>query len=67
MNLRDRWIAQMRRAGYHNDTKASTRLLVEARVNRQTLNEAWAYGVRAKEAGMRCSCFQCNREGNQPS
>lgn len=52
-------IAHARRAGYHSDTMAFTRLIIESRVNRQTMNQAWAAGAAAYEAGVRCNCFEC--------
>lgn len=52
-------IASAKVAGYHADSKAFTRLIVEARVNRQTMNEAWAAGVAARTAGVPCACRDC--------
>jgi hypothetical protein len=49
-------------AGYHNDTKSFTRLIIESRVNRQAMNTAWDLGQQAKANGARCDCFFCQRE-----
>jgi hypothetical protein len=48
-------------AGYHEDTKSFTRLIIEARVNRQTMNEAFLAGRSAKANGVKCSCSDCNQ------
>ena len=44
-------IAKARIAGYENDTRAFTRLLVESRVRRDLLNEAWRNGRSQAESG----------------
>lgn len=49
-------------AGYHNDTKRFTRLLIEGRVNRADMNEAWLNGQRAKQNKVSCSCSDCKKE-----
>jgi hypothetical protein len=46
-------------AGYHADSRAFTRLIVEARVNRATMNAAWHAGQQANAAGVRCHCREC--------
>lgn len=46
-------------AGYHNDSAAGVRLLVENPISRKVYNEAWASGQRARESGVPCSCYQC--------
>ena len=46
-------------AGYHRDTRRFTRLIVEARVNRAAMNEAWAMGERTRAAGVKCTCIEC--------
>lgn len=48
-------------AGYHQDARAFTRLRVESRVSIEALAEQWRLGVRAKEAGARCDCLDCNQ------
>lgn len=61
MNRKDA-LAYMRIAGYHNDHKTFTRLLVENRVSLQSANEAWRSGVAAKQGGMKCECPGCKAE-----
>jgi hypothetical protein len=48
-------------AGFHADTARFTRLLVESRVNRVRLNNAWLEGVACTTAGMRCTCHECQK------
>lgn len=59
MTKRDTALALMRVAGYHGDTRERVRLIVESRVNRQAMDEAWSQGRRAKENGVRCDCREC--------
>lgn len=49
-------------AGYHSDSKTFTRLIIEAHVNRQAMNEAWHVGVLAKQNGIRCECYECKKQ-----
>ena len=42
-------IDKARIAGYENDTRTFTRLLVESRVRRELLNEAWQQGRKHAE------------------
>lgn len=44
MTKREIAIAKARIAGYENDTRTFTRLLIESRVRRDLLNEAWHQG-----------------------
>lgn len=60
MTQRERALTLMRVAGYHGDQRARVMLLVERRVNRQAMNNAWAAGVVARENGVRCDCRDCN-------
>ena len=46
-------------AGYHGDTKAFTRLCVEARVSFQKMHEAYTAGKSARERGIGCGCSEC--------
>lgn len=48
-------------AGYHADSGAFLRLLVESRINRQTMNRAWNAGAGAKLRGVPCDCSDCKR------
>lgn len=58
-------LALARVAGYHNDSRAFTRLIVECRVARAAMNEAWTAGARAKAAGVACTCRECARSTAQ--
>lgn len=49
-------------AGYHDDTASFTRLIIESRVNRQAMNEAFLNGKQAKQNGVKCNCYQCQQE-----
>lgn len=49
----------MRVAGYHGDSAAFTRLLIENRVSKAAADAEWSAGRRAREAGMPCSCTDC--------
>lgn len=62
MTRRDIDIGNARIAGYHDDRSRFTRLVVESRVRRAVLDEAWREGRRQREAGMRCGCYYCERE-----
>jgi hypothetical protein len=53
------WIVSAESAGYHSDSRSFTRLLIEARVNRETLNQAWFRGQAKRQAGVRCTCLDC--------
>lgn len=48
-------------SGYHEDTATFTRLIIEKRVNRQAMNEAFLNGRQAKANGVKCACRTCNR------
>lgn len=49
MTKREIAIARAKVAGYENDTRTFTRLLVESRVRRELLNEAWHQGRSQSE------------------
>lgn len=49
MTKREIAISKARIAGYENDTRTFTRLLVESRVRRELLNEAWHQGRSQRE------------------
>lgn len=46
-------------AGYHNDSRAFTRLRIEARVALPHLLDQWHNGQRQKAAGVKCGCYEC--------
>ncbi len=48
--------------GYHGDNGLWLRLYVENRVSYKNAQAAWAQGVRAREAGMTCGCWECRDE-----
>jgi hypothetical protein len=52
-------------AGYHNDSSAATRLLLQnvGKVSYQVWSEAFKQGQRAKVNGARCNCSACQKEG----
>lgn len=52
-------LAEARVAGYHDDRAAFTRLVIESRVNRNALTNAWHEGSSARAAGMKCYCREC--------
>jgi len=58
MNRKDA-ITFMRIAGYHDDHKSFTRLLMENRVNRAVADEVFYKGMDQRAAGMKCGCYQC--------
>lgn len=66
MTQRDNALGWMRIAGYHDDKRAFTRLLIEKRVNRKAADEAWQQGQRKKQAGMRCTCYDCTKATTPP-
>lgn len=59
MTKRDQALALARIAGYHGDTAAYTRLLVERRVARPAMAQAYSTGARMKERGVPCACSDC--------
>lgn len=59
MNKRELAISIARVAGYHDDKARFTRLVVEARVARKHLDDAWRIGVQQKRNGMPCTCARC--------
>lgn len=61
MTRRARVLDAMKVAGYHDDRKAFTRLLIENRVGRDAAARAFQVGQTARDRGVPCSCFDCNR------
>lgn len=61
MTKRENALGWMRIAGYHDDKRAFTRLLIENRVSKKSADEAWQQGQRQKQAGMACACPSCKR------
>lgn len=48
-------------AGYHNDKSRYTRLLIENRISLANAQKAYSDGIKAKEAGVKCACYDCNK------
>jgi hypothetical protein len=46
-------------AGYHDDSTSFTHLIVENRISRPLMNDAWRAGQRAKQNGVPCTCQSC--------
>lgn len=46
-------------AGYHKDSAGWTRLVIENRVSVTSAGRAYAAGIEARKAGMRCGCSDC--------
>lgn len=61
MTKREIAIKNAEMAGYHGDRARWMRLIVESRVNRTTLNNAWLRGATMKNLGVQCSCFACSQ------
>ena len=59
MNRRELDLSISRIAGYHDDKRRFTRLVVESRVRRQLIDEAWRTGVKQRREGMPCNCPDC--------
>ena len=55
----------LRIAGYHNDSKAFSRLYVENRISLLAAKQAWDEGRRQQHAGMPCTCDACPHEGTK--
>ena len=62
MTRREYILARMRAAGYHADTRTFTRLYIENRVRLPIAQAAFREGERARRAGMRCTCWECEKE-----
>jgi hypothetical protein len=46
-------------AGYHEDLKTGTRILIESGLSRTDYDHAFNAGRAAKEGGMKCACMKC--------
>ncbi len=47
-------------AGYHADRAGWTRLTIENRISIVTAGQAYARGIEARQAGVKCGCVDCN-------
>ncbi len=54
-------IVYMRIAGYHEDRRRFTQLLIENRVNRTVADAAFAVGQKQRAGGMPCACHLCKK------
>jgi hypothetical protein len=61
MNRRENVLSWMRIAGYHDDKRRFTRLLIENRISRKAADEAWQQGRRQYASGVPCACYDCNK------
>ena len=62
MSKREAAIGYSKFAGFHDDRRAFTRLVIESRVNLKIMREAFHSGQLARRAGARCTCFECSRK-----
>ncbi|MNR48412.1 hypothetical protein D3C85_1676500 [compost metagenome] len=52
-------LADFRIAGFHQDNKSFTRLLIERRVKRSIAEQQFLNGQALRAKGATCSCMQC--------
>lgn len=64
MMTRKNALIYMKIAGYHSDTKAFIRLLVENRISRKIAEDAYQLGAKERERGVGCTCWDC-RQSNE--
>ena len=60
MTKRQRVLEAIKVAGYHQDTKAFLRLYTENRLSYSAAEETRLAGVRARQKGIKCTCYACN-------
>jgi hypothetical protein len=60
MATRKQILEAIKVAGYHNDDKAFLRLYTENHISYTAAQEARTKGIRARQQGVRCSCYACN-------
>ncbi len=58
MNRKDALI-MAKIAGYHEDIKGGTRILIESRISRAAYDYAFESGRAAKRNGVTCGCPSC--------
>lgn len=63
MSKRDAHIAQLKYAGYHDDSSTYTRLLIERprSLSFDDANAAARAGATMRQNGMKCGCRECNK------
>jgi hypothetical protein len=59
MNKKEKALAALRVAGYHEDKRTFTRVYIENRINLQTATAEYNKGIDNKRNGMICTCEQC--------
>jgi hypothetical protein len=64
MATRKQILESIKVAGYHNDDKAFIRLYTENHISYAKAQEARTLGIRARQNGVKCSCYACN---NRPT
>lgn len=52
-------LSKMRTAGYHDDNRGFTRLLITTRVSHAVAQQQWTIGRQLRAAGVRCDCHEC--------
>ena len=60
---RPQLLTHLRTAGYHGDSQAFTRLLIENRITTQKARRAWREGQAVRANGVRCDCADCTSNG----
>jgi hypothetical protein len=60
MTKRHQLLEAIKVAGYHNDDKAFLRLYTENRLSYAVAQAARQAGIRARQQGVKCSCYACN-------
>lgn len=65
MNKKEKALAALRVAGYHEDKKTFTRVYIENRINLQTAILEYNKGIDNKRNGMICTCGQCKTNENR--
>jgi hypothetical protein len=64
MATRKQILESIKVAGYHHDDQAFLRLYTENRLSYTAAQAARMAGIRARQQGMKCSCYACN---NRPT
>lgn len=63
MKKREKALASIRFAGYHQDQDTFMRTYIINRISYKEAQKAYKEGVKMKEDGMKCSCSKCNQNG----
>lgn len=59
MTKREKAIATLKVAGYHQDKSLFTKVYIENRLNIQVAQQAYEVGYKMKQNGMKCNCCEC--------